>query len=131
MSPKDTPRYLLITEMAEKYGLTHRALRFYEQKGILKPERVGQVRYYSPEQEAVLRLAIRANRLGLPFPEISRRLDRVRIAIEITADELRTAMMRFHDEREDLHARCVECSQELQSIERAGADRLALREACF
>lgn len=113
-------RYLMIAELAEKYGLTTRALRFYEGLGLLKPERRGRVRYFSPEQEAVLRLILRANRLGLSFPEIARRLDKVRLSVEIKLDDLGQAEDRYQREAMELVVRQYEVACEKASLSLAG-----------
>ena len=59
-----------ITQLAEEFGLTTRAIRFYEDKGLLKPERQGQTRIYYPRDRARLILIVRGKNVGLALSEI-------------------------------------------------------------
>lgn len=59
-----------ITQLAEEFGLTTRAIRFYEDKGLLKPERQGQMRIYHPRDRARLTLIVRGRNVGLALSEI-------------------------------------------------------------
>lgn len=59
-----------ITELAEEFGLTTRAIRFYEDKGLLTPERRGQTRVYHPRDRARLTLIVRGKNVGLALSEI-------------------------------------------------------------
>lgn len=59
-----------ITQLAEEFGLTTRAIRFYEDKGLLKPERQGQTRIYHPRDRARLLLIVRGRNVGLALSEI-------------------------------------------------------------
>src|SRR3989338_4477437 len=53
-----------ITELADEFGLTTRAIRFYEDKGLLTPERRGQTRIYHPRDRARLTLIVRGKNVG-------------------------------------------------------------------
>jgi len=67
--------YLTIGEMQHEFGLTQRALRFYEAKGLLSPQRAGSARLYGRrERERVARI-LRAKRLGFTLYEIRQMLD--------------------------------------------------------
>lgn len=59
-----------ITQLAEEFSLTTRAIRFYEDKGLLKPERQGQARIYHPRDRARLILIVRGRNVGLALSEI-------------------------------------------------------------
>jgi DNA-binding transcriptional MerR regulator len=59
-----------ITQLAEEFGLTTRAIRFYEDKGLLSPERQGQTRIYHPRDRARLTLIVRGKNVGLALSEI-------------------------------------------------------------
>jgi len=59
-----------ITQLAEEFNLTTRAIRFYEDKGLLKPERQGQTRIYHPRDRARLILIVRGRLVGLALSEI-------------------------------------------------------------
>ena len=60
---------LSIAEFAETFGVTPRTLRFYEQKGILKPVRRGRTRLYSERDKTRLKLTLRGKRLGFSLNE--------------------------------------------------------------
>lgn len=64
-----------IGELAREFDLTTRAIRFYEDMGLLAPERAGQQRVYSARDRARLTLTLRAKRLGLKLNEIKDILD--------------------------------------------------------
>jgi DNA-binding transcriptional MerR regulator len=64
-----------IQEVAQELGLTMRALRFYEDKGLIAPQRVGTTRIYSKREVARVRLVQRGRRLGFSVREIKEFLD--------------------------------------------------------
>jgi DNA-binding transcriptional MerR regulator len=64
-----------IQEVARELGLTMRALRFYEDKGLIAPQRVGTTRIYSKREVARVRLVQRGRRLGFSVREIKEFLD--------------------------------------------------------
>jgi DNA-binding transcriptional MerR regulator len=58
-----------ISDLAGEFGVTTRAIRFYEEKGYLSPKREGTRRIYSPTERTRLRLIMRGKRLGLSLDE--------------------------------------------------------------
>ena len=61
-----------ISDLAKEFDLTTRAIRFYEDMGLLQPERSGagaRVRIYSARDRTRLKLTLRAKRLGLSLSE--------------------------------------------------------------
>jgi DNA-binding transcriptional MerR regulator len=64
-----------IGELCAEFGTTARALRFYEDKGLLSPRRVGAARVYTRRDRARLTLILRAKAIGSPLAEIKRYLD--------------------------------------------------------
>ena len=64
-----------IGELAREFDLTTRAIRFYEDMGLLAPERAGQQRVYTARDRARLTLTLRAKRLGLKLNEAKEILD--------------------------------------------------------
>lgn len=64
-----------ITELCNEFGITLRALRFYEDKGLLAPRRVNGARVYTRRDRARLALILRAKAIGSPLSEIKRYLD--------------------------------------------------------
>ena len=61
---------LSIAEMSESFGVTLRALRFYEEKGLLRPERKGARRFYGTRDVGRMKVILQAKRLGLTLVEI-------------------------------------------------------------
>ena len=58
-----------IQALAEQYSVTHRALRFYESKGLLAPAKRGQTRIYSERDRTRLMLTLRGKKLGFSLEE--------------------------------------------------------------
>ena len=67
-----------ISDLAREFDLTTRAMRFYEDMGLLRPERAGpggRNRVYSGRDRARLKLTLRAKRLGLSLNEAKEIID--------------------------------------------------------
>jgi DNA-binding transcriptional MerR regulator len=64
-----------ITELCKEFGITMRALRFYEDKGLLAPRRLNGARVYTRSDRARLTLILRAKAIGSPLAEIKHYLD--------------------------------------------------------
>jgi DNA-binding transcriptional MerR regulator len=59
-----------ITELAREFGITARAIRHYEDEGLLSPRRHGQSRIFTHRDRVRLKLALRGRRLGFTLAEI-------------------------------------------------------------
>jgi DNA-binding transcriptional MerR regulator len=64
-----------ISELAKEFDVTPRAIRFYEDQGLLAPRRDGQRRIYTPRDRTRLKLTLRGKRLGLTLAEIRELID--------------------------------------------------------
>lgn len=64
-----------IGELAQEFDVTTRAIRFYEDQGLLSPTRNGQARVYSARDRVRLKLVLRGKRLGFSLGEIGEMLD--------------------------------------------------------
>jgi DNA-binding transcriptional MerR regulator len=60
-----------IADLAREFGISTRAIRFYETKGLLTPERVGSTRVFRRRDRARLILILRGKRLGFSLRDIS------------------------------------------------------------
>ena len=60
-----------IADLAREFGISTRAIRFYEAKGLLSPERVGATRIFRRRDRARLILILRGKRLGFSLRDIS------------------------------------------------------------
>ena len=71
MSPPDLGKDdITIGELATRFGVTLRTLRFYEKKGLLKPRRRGMARLYDSQDRERLALILQGKRLGFTLTEI-------------------------------------------------------------
>jgi DNA-binding transcriptional MerR regulator len=68
--PRTTERTWTITELADEFGVTLRTIRFYEDRGLLTPERRGRQRVFRPRDKVRLALILRGKRLGFSLGEI-------------------------------------------------------------
>jgi DNA-binding transcriptional MerR regulator len=69
-SPAESERLYGIAELADEFGITARAIRFYEAKGLLTPPRVNHGRVYTKRDRARLKLILRAKSIGFSLAEI-------------------------------------------------------------
>ena len=67
--------YIRIGEMAKKYGITLRTLRFYEDKGLISPKRDGSTRLYSHRDKARLKLILLGRKVGFSLRDVKQILD--------------------------------------------------------
>ena len=68
---KAGPAVYTIGDLAREFDVTLRALRFYEDKGLLSPRREGLARLYSAADRVRLQLILKGKRLGFTLAEIS------------------------------------------------------------
>jgi DNA-binding transcriptional MerR regulator len=98
-----------ITELAREFGLTPRAIRYYEDQGLITPARAGVQRVYSKRDRTRLRLTLRGKRLGLSLAEIRELIDMYDTAPEATqlarfVEVLAERRVRLEQQREDIEA---------------------------
>jgi DNA-binding transcriptional MerR regulator len=70
-----TAATLTIGELAREFDLTTRAIRFYEDCGLITPQRVGRNRVYTARDRTRLKLTLRGKRLGLTLAEVKELVD--------------------------------------------------------
>ncbi|HSN33829.1 MAG TPA: MerR family DNA-binding transcriptional regulator [Ideonella sp.] len=73
--PRDGARTFTITELAQEFDVTPRAIRFYEDVGLLTPARSGRQRVYAQRDRTRLKLTLRGKRLGLSLQEVKQLVD--------------------------------------------------------
>ena len=66
----DQPHIFSISDLAREFGITPRTIRYYEDQGLLAPQRDGLTRVFSRRDRARLKMALRGKRLGLSLAEI-------------------------------------------------------------
>ncbi len=72
---QDAASALTITDLAQEFDITPRAIRFYEDVGLLTPSRAGRNRVYSQRDRTRMKLTLRGKRLGLSLQEIKQLVD--------------------------------------------------------
>jgi len=73
--PEGGSRLFTITELAAEFDITPRAIRFYEDMGLLEPSRAGRNRVYTHRDRTRLKLTLRGKRLGLSLQEVKQLVD--------------------------------------------------------
>ncbi|MEO7246384.1 MAG: MerR family DNA-binding transcriptional regulator [Rubrivivax sp.] len=111
------PAPITITELAQEFEVTPRAIRFYEDVGLLTPSRVGRNRVYSQRDRTRLKLTLRGKRLGLSLQEIKQLVDmydspsdtvsQLQAFLGVLADHRR----QLERQREDVELTLVEITQ--------------------
>ena len=115
-----------IQEVAKELGLTMRALRFYEDKGLIAPQRVGTTRIYGKREVARVRLVQRGRRLGFTVREIQEFLD-LYDADPAHVEQMRLLIVRVRErlaELEQRRAAIEEAIAELREMERETLENL-------
>ena len=114
-----------ITELAREFDITARAIRFYEDQGLLSPIREGaggRNRVYTPRERTHLKLTLRGKRLGLTLSEIKSLVDMYESPKDTSAQLNRFLDVLAH-QRETLE-------QQREDIEMALAEINAHEEDC-
>lgn len=75
MPSRADPQTFTISDLAREFALTTRAIRFYEDEGLLTPGRRGRSRVYGERERVRIKLILRGKRLGLSLSEIRELLD--------------------------------------------------------
>jgi DNA-binding transcriptional MerR regulator len=116
-----------ITELAKVLGITPRTIRFYEDRGLVNPRRVGTTRVYSHRDRARMILVLRGKRLGFSLRDIKEYLDLYDTEpthveqIALLRDKVRARIAQLEDQKHALD----ETLRELHDIERQAIDALA------
>ncbi|MBP2229261.1 DNA-binding transcriptional MerR regulator [Azospirillum agricola] len=123
-----------VNQLAEELGITPRALRFYEVKGLLAPNRVGNNRVYTKRDRARLKLILRGKRLGFSLAEIREYLDLYNVdgGVEQQKTLLKRVQKRLKDlaqQREDLETTVAELKEIEDQVTTILAERKAAKDA--
>ena len=120
---------LTVNQLAVEFGITARAIRFYEAKGLLAPRRAGTTRVFDRRDRARLLLVLRGKRLGFSLAEIRDYLDlyeadRTQLSqINLLLDRTRDRIAELEQQHRDLE----QTLDELRAVEREAAAALASR----
>ncbi len=105
-----------ITELCQEFGITLRALRFYEDKGLLAPRRVNGTRVYTRRDRARLVLILRAKAIGSPLSEIKRYLDLYGDHGEGRAEQLKYVISRTDTAIQELEQKRAQIDETLAEL---------------
>ena len=107
-----------ISDLAREFDLTTRAMRFYEDMGLLQPEREGpggRNRVYTARDRTRLKLTLRAKRLGLSLVEAKEIIDSYDSPRD-TAPQLKKFLVVLTDHRKKLEAQMIDLQANLDEI---------------
>ena len=106
-----------IGEMCDAYGVTARALRFYEDEGLIAPERRGTQRLYSERDRARVAWVLRGKRTGFSLAEIRELLDLYDLGDQrrtqklVALEKCREKIATLERQRSDIDATITELKQ--------------------
>ncbi|MFC6337950.1 MerR family transcriptional regulator [Pseudomonas sp. CCM 7891] len=99
-----------ISDLARELDITTRAIRFYEEQGLLSPERRGQERIYSPRDKVSLKLILRGKRIGFSLAEC-RELIELYDPSSGNQKQLHSMLMKIAERREQLEQQLLDIEQ--------------------
>ena len=109
-------RLFTITELAAEFDITPRAIRFYEDMGLLSPAREGRNRVYTHRDRTRLKLTLRGKRLGLSLQEIKQLVDMYDAAGADTAPQLKAFLEVLSQHRRQLEQQLEDIEVTLEEI---------------
>ncbi len=115
-----------IQQIASDLGITPRTLRFYEDRGLIEPRRIGTTRVYTRREVGRMQLILRGKRLGFSLRDIQEFLD-LYDADPQHVEQMRRLAERVRKRVEELEQQKIAIEQtldELRQIEREAMDRV-------
>jgi len=112
-----------IADLASEFGVTPRAIRFYEDRGLIAPKRAGQSRIYSPSDRARLSWILRGKRTGFSLSEIGELLDLYLLGdgrltqAKVTLDKCRERISNLETQRQDIDETIAELGEFCDTLE--------------
>lgn len=120
-------KYYSITELTREFDISTRTLRFYEDEGLIHPERRGRTRLYRQADRHLIAQILRGRRIGFTIAEI-REIIHVYREPPGESGQLTLLMKKVDEKRNDLKQKrkdIEETIEELDNVEEACLNRLA------
>jgi len=128
LPPPKEGKTFTITELAQEFDITPRAIRFYEDVGLLTPARAGRNRVYTHRERTRLKLTLRGKRLGLSLQEVKQLVDMYDSKAD-TSQQLKAFLQVLREHRsqlerqlDDIEVTLVEISQHEERCKRLLAE---------
>ena len=107
-----------ISDLAAEFSITTRTLRFYEEKGLLAPKRIGKTRIFSSAQRVKLVLILRGKRLGFSLEE-SRDIIEMYDPLAKNKRQLQSLMEKIAEKRQIIEKQRAEINSMLEDLRAA------------
>lgn len=127
IEPRPEQDAFSISDLCAEFGVTPRALRFYEDEGLIGPERRGTARIYSHADRARLAWILRGKRVGFSLAEIKEMIDLYdvgdgrRVQKQVTLERCRDRIEQLENQKRDIDAHIVELQQFVELLESSDA----------
>ncbi|MGB3813916.1 MAG: MerR family DNA-binding transcriptional regulator [Shinella sp.] len=120
-------KFYTITELTREFGVSTRTLRFYEDEGLIHPERRGRTRLFRPADRRLIQEILRGRRIGFTIAEIR---DIIKVYKDPPGEvgQLELLMAKVSEKRDELRQKrrdIEETLTELDNVEEACLTRLA------
>lgn len=123
IEPRPEQDAFSISDLCAEFGVTPRALRFYEDEGLISPERRGTQRIYSHADRARLAWILRGKRVGFSLAEIKEMIDLYdvgdgrRVQKQVTLERCRDRIALLENQKRDIDAHIAELQQFVELLQ--------------